>query len=50
MTVWLDVFMSSKLTTHEAVEDPGPAVVEGAVVGDGDTDLESLRRKEWVIG
>ena len=50
MTVWLDVFMSSKLATHEPVEDPGPAVVEGAVVGDDGTDLDSLRRKEWVIG
>jgi EAL domain-containing protein (putative c-di-GMP-specific phosphodiesterase class I) len=51
MTVWLDVFMSSKLAAHEPILDPGPAVVEGAVVGDGDgTDLEALRRKEWVIG
>jgi diguanylate cyclase (GGDEF)-like protein len=48
MTVWLDVFMSSRLVNHDSVEDPGPAVVEGSVVGDD--DLDDPRRKEWVLG
>jgi hypothetical protein len=51
MTVWLEVFMSSKLQAFETVEDPGPAVVDGSVASDGsDDDLTDPRRQEWVLG
>jgi predicted signal transduction protein with EAL and GGDEF domain len=47
MGVWLDVFMSSKLSDSAAVAEH-PAVIDGSV-DDGDSPDDPLR-KEWVLG
>ena len=49
MSVWLDVFMSSKLARRpRPPRSTGPAVIDGTVADDDSPD--DPLRKEWVLG
>jgi EAL domain-containing protein (putative c-di-GMP-specific phosphodiesterase class I) len=49
MSVWLEVFMSSKLAAEaDAAEQEAPAVIDGTVAAEDSPD--DPLRKEWVLG
>jgi diguanylate cyclase len=48
MSVWLEVFMSSKLAAQADAEGEAPAVIDGTVAAEDSPD--DPLRKEWVLG
>ncbi|MEA2480772.1 MAG: hypothetical protein QOJ07_2694, partial [Thermoleophilaceae bacterium] len=53
MTVWLDVFMASKLAAAGAANTDAatPVVIDGSVADDGEPPAPGdPLRKEWVLG